>query len=375
MPGELLLKNARVVTATDCYAGCVLVRDGLVVEVRPGQTAVPGIDLAGDHLLPGLVDIHTDNFERHVAPRPGVEWPMTAAMLAHDAQVAAAGITTVLDCLAVGDHRLGSPRPRILAEAVDTLHRARERDLLRADHLLHLRCELTVADTPATFAPYSGDSLLRMVSLMDHTPGQRQWADLAAFRRTGIAADEQVDHLIRRRRDEQVRWATVHRQVVAAMCRGRRLCLASHDDATAEHVAEALAHSVGVAEFPTTMVAARAARAAGMRIVMGAPNLVRGGSHCGNVAAAEVAAAGLLDVLASDYVPASLLFAAFLLHRDLGYRLPAAVAAVSLTPARMVGLDDRGEIAPGQRADLVWVRHADRVPHAVAVWRAGMRVV
>ena len=153
------------------------------------------------------------------------------------------------------------------------------------------------------------------------------------------------------------------------------LPIASHDDTTAEHVAEAVADGIRIAEFPTTEEAARALHKAGIGVMMGAPNVVRGGSHSGNVSALDLAKEGLVDALSSDYAPFSLLHAAFLLHWKAGVNLPDAIATVTSAPARLAGLTDRGRLAEGLQADLVRVRLHDGVPAVREVWRKGRRVV
>jgi alpha-D-ribose 1-methylphosphonate 5-triphosphate diphosphatase len=151
--------------------------------------------------------------------------------------------------------------------------------------------------------------------------------------------------------------------------------LATHDDETVEHVAEAAALGITISEFPVTLEAAKAAHDGGMTVLMGAPNLIRGGSHSGNVSAAELVEAGLMDAFASDYVPVSLLHAAWkLTHDPFGWSLPDAIATVAARPAAAAGLTDRGEIVVGKRADLVRVGTAGAVPMARMVWRAGHRV-
>ena len=150
--------------------------------------------------------------------------------------------------------------------------------------------------------------------------------------------------------------------------------LASHDDATQAHVAEAIEAGAVIAEFPTTQEAATAARAAGLSIVGGAPNVVRGRSHSGNASALEFARAGLLDILSSDYVPVALLHAAFKLAEEGGMSLPDAVATVSANPAAAAGLVDRGIVKPGLRADLIRVGMSDGLPVALASWREGERI-
>lgn len=374
---EFCIRNARIVTAGAVLSGSLLLRHGRIEALDHGGMA--GEDWHGDYLLPGLVELHTDNLEKHLMPRPKVSWPVMPAILAHDAQIAAAGITTVLDAIAVGDIDPHSVRMETLQAVVHGLRDAAEHGLLRTEHLLHMRLELAEANLLALFEPFLEDERLRLVSLMDHTPGQRQWSDLAHYRvyvsgKRGWS-EQKVEQMLDTLQERQQRYAPANRAGVVALCRrhGRALPLATHDDTTAAHVHEGVAEGVTISEFPTTLLAAQAARAHGLAIVMGAPNRVRGGSHSGNVAAAELARAGLLDALSSDYVPASLLHAAFLLQED-GLGLPEAVATVSRTPARLIGLSDRGEIAPGLRADFIRVRLHQGVPVVLGVWRAGRRI-
>jgi len=223
-----------------------------------------------------------------------------------------------------------------------------------------------------------GDRRLRLISLMDHTPGQRQWTDIAHARTyyTGKKgwSERRFEEEIRIAPQRQARHAEPNRAWFAAFARERGVALATHDDTTVAHVDEARALGAAMSEFPTTLVAARHARQLGLSTVAGAPNVVRGGSHSGNVSAIELARAGLLDALSSDYVPGSLLMAAWLLARDAGFSLSEALAVVSLGPARACGLDDRGAIAAGLRGDLVRVKEVDGLPVVREAWREGRRV-
>ncbi|MEO8038248.1 MAG: alpha-D-ribose 1-methylphosphonate 5-triphosphate diphosphatase, partial [Betaproteobacteria bacterium] len=222
------------------------------------------------------------------------------------------------------------------------------------------------------------DPHVRLVSLMDHTPGQRQWMNVEKFRvytqRNQRWTEEYLAQVVAERQDMRERNAERNREALLALCVDRNLAIASHDDTLIEHIHEGVAAGISISEFPTTQVAARTAREHGMKIVMGAPNLVRGGSHSGNVSAHELAQYDLLDALSSDYVPHALMHAAFLLHTQAGWSLSRAVSSASLNPARMVGLDDRGAIEIGQRADLVRVRELEGVPVPMATWRGGTRV-
>jgi alpha-D-ribose 1-methylphosphonate 5-triphosphate diphosphatase len=304
---------------------------------------------------------------------------MLSAALAHDSQIIGAGITTVLDALAVGTTREDNPlRLEILSESAETIAEAGRHGLLKADHRLHLRCEVAFPGVIELFERLQDNPLVILVSLMDHTPGQRQFATLESFKnyyREWRGYDEsKLEALVLERQSDHAEHATRNRRLLSERSLARRHMLASHDDATEAHVAEAAGLGVTISEFPTTVEAARAARAAGMMTVAGAPNVVRGRSHSGNVSATELAQHGILDGLSSDYMPISLLHAAFVLHRRLGIDLAETVQTVSLKPARMVGLDDRGAIQPGLRADLARVALFKDMPRATQVWRGGARV-
>ena len=174
--------------------------------------------------------------------------------------------------------------------------------------------------------------------------------------------------------ERQVRYADDNRRRIVESCNAIGKPMATHDDTTVAHVTEGVAEGIKICEFPTSLIAAQTARQNGLGTIMGAPNVVRGGSHSGNISAAELARADLLDVLSSDYVPASLLHAAFLLQKE-GFSLPKSINTVSRNPARMIGFDDRGEIAPGLRADFLRVRVVDDIPVILQVWKSGQRAI
>ena len=376
---EQTIRNARVVTADEEFIGCVHLEGGVIRSVDRGDTAVAGAqDWAGDWLMPGLVELHTDNLEKHLVPRPGVLWNAHSAMTVHDAQCAAAGITTVLDSVVIGDLDEGGARCQTQHTSIAALHQCRDEGLMRVDHWLHLRCEVSAPDILEVFHQYTDDPLLRLVSVMDHTPGQRQWRDLTAYRRyserNGRYSEAEFDAMIAQRKADQQAYALPHRQVIVKACAGGAIPLASHDDTLLADVELASTEGVGMSEFPTTVAAAQAAREAGMAIIMGGPNMVKGGSHSGNVSAAELAQFDLLDIFSSDYVPSSLLLATFMLGGMANWSLPKAVRTVTRNPARAIGMADRGEIAVGQRADLVRVR-MNRVgmPTVLETWLLGNR--
>jgi alpha-D-ribose 1-methylphosphonate 5-triphosphate diphosphatase len=377
MPQELTLTNARIVLEDEVIAGTVVIREGLIAALDTGHCR-GGEDMEGDYLIPGLVELHTDHLESHYSPRPGVVWDSIAALQAHDAQVAGSGITTVFDCLRLGSDEDGGYKRGEMRAIADAIEMANAEDRLRASHLIHLRCEVSAADVLDHFEDFRDDPQVRLASLMDHAPGQRQFQTLEAYtlyykKKRGLN-DAEFQRFVERRIAESERYAGPHRKAIAEACSERGIAIASHDDATIDHVEESKGFGVRLAEFPTSMEAAKASHEAGMAVLMGAPNVVRGKSHSGNVSAKELADERVLDVLSSDYVPFSLIHAPFILADEAGMTLPQSIRLVTATPARAVGLADRGRIETGLRADLVRVRRTSGVPVVRSVWREGHRV-
>ena len=367
MPVEQIITNARIVTAEQEFVGTLVLRDGLIAQVEEGVSGLPQAQL------------HTDNLEKYMSPRPGVDWPSASAVLTHDAQIASAGITTVFDALAIGDVNPRGKRMQQLPAMLEAIAEAAAAGHLRADHRLHLRCELCHPDTLAVFRDLVEHPLVQLVSVMDHSPGQRQFAREDKYREYYMGkyhlSETEMDDFVREQQANSIEFSDRHRRAIVADCHARGLSLASHDDATLAHVQESAGFDMSIAEFPTTLAAAKASHELGLKVLMGAPNIVRGGSHSGNIAAAELAQHGVLDILSSDYYPASLLQAALLLAgQDNGYDLPRAIATVSRVPAQAAGLDDRGEIRVGLRADLVHAQvHAGQAV-IQQVWRQARRV-
>ncbi|WP_282042275.1 alpha-D-ribose 1-methylphosphonate 5-triphosphate diphosphatase [Halomonas alimentaria] len=377
---EQVLTNARMILDDEVCQGSLVIRDGRIAAVDAGLSAIPSaVDCDGDYLMPGMVELHTDNMEKYFQPRPKVAWPGRPAALAHDAQMAASGITTVFDALSIGDIDEQSMREGALKQMVGSLQAIMDDGMARIDHRLHLRCEVCQPATLERFESLADSPLLGLVSLMDHAPGQRQFVSLDAYRTyyqgKHRMSDEALEAFIEKQLANSARYSSTNRQAIAAACHRRGLALASHDDATIEHVAESVEYGTRVAEFPTTREAAEASHRHGLAVMMGAPNVVRGGSHSGNIAAAELVSLGVLDVLSSDYYPAALLDAVFrIAATEGGYSLPRAVATATRTPAQAVGLEDRGRLATGLRADLLRVRVVDEHPLVQRVWCAGRQV-
>lgn len=377
---EQIFTNATIVTPSEVILGTVAIENGLIRDIDAGNSFLPSaVDFETDLLIPGLVELHTDNVEKHLMPRPGVLWPVDAALIAHDRVIASAGITTVFDAVALGEVHDSTGRERILksvSEGLDAL--AATGDFL-ADHRLHLRCEVSYGKLPEMFDSQIDHHLVGLVSVMDHTPGQRQFASLDAFSqyyqgKYGMS-DREFRIFTENRLADQKKYSEKNRRYVVDSCQERGLSLASHDDASVAHVEEAIGDGVVVAEFPTTMEAAKASHKNNLSVLMGAPNIVRGKSHSGNVSARDLAMEGCLDIVSSDYIPSSLLHAALMLENLItDISLPRAINMVTQTPAQQAGFDDRGAIEVGLKADLVRV-HVDKAnPIIRDVWRGGKKI-
>ncbi|MEM8957502.1 MAG: alpha-D-ribose 1-methylphosphonate 5-triphosphate diphosphatase [Pseudomonadota bacterium] len=381
MQNPLVLANADLVLVDRMARGSLTVADGHITEVTlGGQVPAGAVDCGGDLLTPGLVELHTDNLERHLEPRAGVAWPVDAAIAAHDGELASAGITTVFDALRVGSILSGRKggTGAYAREVASRILVLRDQRRLRISHFLHLRAEIcseTLLEELELFGP---EDRIGILSLMDHTPGQRQFRDVSKLKdylcsKRGLSELEFIDHV--------AELSALHRRVgdahEAAAVHAARRCgavLASHDDTTAAQVTVSAQHGARLAEFPTTQEAARASRDAGIAVMMGAPNLIRGGSHSGNVAAADLLASGDLDILSSDYVPGALLMGAV----EIGWRcgdMARGFHAVTEAPARAVGLDDRGRLEAGRRADILRISlPPDGAPVLRGVWSQGRQV-
>lgn len=376
-----ILSNARIVLAdTVIENGWLAVSGEGIAELGEGRPPEKGEDMAGDLVMPGLVELHTDHLEAHYVPRPKVYWNPIAAVVSYDGQLATCGITTVLDSLRVWREDTTDSVDGEAMKLANAIATARDSGLLRAAHFLHLRCEVPMPGVVNEAASLFSRPEVKLASLMDHTPGQRQFRDEEKLRtyyrgKNAGMSEAELDNMFAARIAYQKQYGEANHRALVKMARERATPLASHDDTTLEHVERAIGDGVSIAEFPTTLEAADALHEAGVRVMMGAPNLVRGGSHSGNIATADLARAGRLDILSSDYVPSSLLAAAIAMPKLIPeIDLPTAIRTVTKTPAEAVGFTDRGEILAGKRADLIRVHVAHDVPAVRAVWREGKRV-
>jgi alpha-D-ribose 1-methylphosphonate 5-triphosphate diphosphatase len=380
MTRDTILANATLILPDETLRGQVRIVDGRIADIDQGMSVPAGAeDCEGDLLMPGLIELHTDNLERHIEPRPKVDWPHAAAIIAHDAELASVGITTVFDALRVGSvvSNAKANYGEYARSLADEILGLRAEGALKISHFLHLRAEVCSETLVQELDKFGPEDRIGIVSLMDHTPGERQVRDLRQLRKYvmgkhGISEAEFEAH-VAAQKALSAQHGAVHEAAAVAAARRYGAVLASHDDTEASHVARSARHGAHFAEFPTTVEAAQACNDHGIKVMMGAPNLIRGGSHSGNVAAHDLAQSGLLDIVSSDYVPSSLLSAALMLG-DLWGNIPRGISSVTAAPAKAVGLADRGEIGLEARADLVRVSRIGTAGAVRGVWVQGRRV-
>jgi alpha-D-ribose 1-methylphosphonate 5-triphosphate diphosphatase len=330
--------------------------------------------------MPGFIDMHGDMIEREVEPRAGVKMPLELGLRDLDRRLKVAGVTTAYAAVSFNP-RSAYGHMRSHAHSKEMLRALKAmRAALKVDHRVHARFEITYPDALDVIRDLVEDGTADLVSLTDHTPGQGQYRDLerhtarvARERDVSLAdAAQVIEARIAEKRGAAGELAETL-AAIAALCAEHGLTLASHDDDTEEKVALMAAHGATLSEFPVTLEAARAARARGLATAMGAPNALRGESYSGNLSAREAHAAGLLDMLAADYHPSAILPALLVLARTDPGGLAGAVRLATANPARVLGLSDRGTLAPGQRADLV-IADDDGVGHVRATFSAGRKI-
>jgi len=375
---EQIYTNYRLQLPNEEVLGTLIVKNGMIHDIQPGICS-QGNDGGGDYLIPGLIELHTDNLEKCMSPRPGIKWPLEAAAVYHDRDLASAGVTTVCDAIAIGDAAAGSPRLTEFSPMIDVICQGQATGRFAVEHLLHLRCELSFEKVDQVTERYADNPLLSLISLMDHTPGQRQFVRIDKFKeyymgKHGITS-AQMEEFIKLRQIEQQKYAPKNRRALVALSHAKGITLATHDDATIEHVQEAIENKAVIAEFPTTLEAAKASHDAGLQVLMGAPNLVLGGSHSGNVSAMELILQDLVDVISSDYVPQSLLQSIFIIANKTGKPIYETMRLVNSNPAKAIDLfDDRGSLEIGKRADFITVHDDGIVPRLTSTVCQGKRV-
>lgn len=368
------LENARIVTPDGVQTDSLTIEDGHIASL--GAEAPKGavrLDFGGDLLLPGLIDLHGDAIEKEVEPRPNAFFPLPVALDAIDRRMAAAGVTTAFHGISFAEGELGVRDVNFAERLARALHAFAG----AVDHRVHLRYELTDARSEDRVTRLIDEGVTSLLSFMDHTPGQGQFKDAAAYgaylsKVYNKEAGDILDRITAKQAEAGNLVARVQRLAERALPRG--VALAGHDDEGAERVAFMARVGAAISEFPLDLDTARAACAARLVTLFGAPNVLRGRSQSGALSARDAIAAGVAGALCSDYAPQALLPALGVLTGDMGMGWPQALDLMAGAPARATGLGDRGVIAQGRRADLIRVRDLGGALSVTTTWVAGTQV-
>jgi alpha-D-ribose 1-methylphosphonate 5-triphosphate diphosphatase len=360
---QTLIHNATLILPDRLIeGGWLLIENGLILDLGEGATCPAvtphSIDACTQFLLPGLIDLHCDAIEKFVEPRPNVHFDIHIALAEADWRLAGSGITTEFHAISLDDCEFGVRSETFTHDLFQALMVVRQEMLVR--HKIHARLELTSQRGSVAITQLIKQRECDMISLMDHSPGQGQYRTEQAFReyveRMTSRNPEEIDALLELKRSQTME-VPLRIESITQLARSASLAIATHDDDTAAKVQQWPAFGVTVSEFPTTLEAARVAHDLGLAVCMGAPNVLRGKSSSGNLSALEAVRASVVDVLCSDYYPAAMLNAAFMLARQGVLTLPQAVRLVTLNPAQAIGLGaEYGSLEVGKVADVLLVR-------------------
>ncbi len=382
------ITNGEIVGEDEIASGMdLLIEDGAIADIVPrgsaGLRPEDVVDARGRFVMPGFVDIHADYIERMAAPRPTSIMDFALSLREAERELATHGITTMFHSLALYDHMVFDSNPirdpentKRFIDIIEASHSSRH--LIR--HRFHARFEIDNLRRVEELSGYIRDGKVHLVSFMDHTPGQGQYRDLEMYRGTirgyRDLSDEEIDAtIVRLQGRAKLEESTI--RAIAGLAIANGIAVASHDDDTVEKLAFVQGFGATISEFPITLEAAREARRLGMRTVIGAPNILLGGSHSGNLSAMEAFLDGSADILCSDYYPASILHAVFRLAREEGVGLPRATRLATLNPAEAVRMgDDIGSLKPGKKADIIIVDRIDGgFPAVTAVFVDGRMIM
>ena len=376
MPSSYLT-HARVIMPDRVLENsAVLIDDGRIVAIEPdGARADRVVDLQGQTLMPGLIDLHCDAIEKEAEPRSRVLFPFDFAVAQVDRRNAAAGITTPFHALSFANNEWGVRNNQTAAQVVRAVHAFRPHSLV--DNRVHCRYEVTDPTSVDVLRALMDEGAVDLLSVMDHSPGQGQFKTLESYLQYMMGNHamsreqaEEAAHAKTRAKDG----AVARVQALLAHAHALGIATASHDDDSVQRIATMRNLGVSMSEFPITLDTARAAVSCGLPTILGAPNVLRGQSQSGSMRAIDAIRAGVASCLCSDYQPSTLIAAAFAVAAQTDLSWPQAIALVTANPADACGLSDRGRIAVGQRADLVAVAQVGALPLISHTWSAGRLV-
>ncbi len=373
---RLVLRSKRVLIKDSIQPADIVIKNGEISEVQAHNSDHHAMDFGNRLIVPGFVDLHSDAIEKEIEPRPGAQFPVASALVELDKKLTMAGITTMFHAIGFNDAAITGYRATKLAAAVIRDIYDANQSRLTVDNFVHARFEVTSFESVGTIKELIEQNLIQMLSVMDHTPGQGQFKSIETWKEFHLPvyklSDADADEIIRQKQRGQARSFMIVEDILR-FAGEHNLILLSHDDDTPLKVSLLKDMGVTISEFPLDIEVATFAKDHGVATGMGAPNVVRGKSQSGNVSARELIAENRCDFLCSDYHPSSMLQAPYAAHKELGIPIETCFNMVSRTPAKLAGLNDRGEIAPGKKADIVVIED-NSIPTVVLTLKEGTAV-
>jgi len=377
MPATYLTRARIVLPDRLLENAALLIEHGRIAAIEPAGAPASAhvVDLAGQTLMPGLIDLHCDAIEKEAEPRARVQFPLDFAVAQVDRRNAAAGITTPYHALSFANNEWGVRNNETAAQVVRMVRAFRGQGLV--DNRVHCRYEITDPHALDVLFALIDDGAVDLLSVMDHSPGQGQFKTLEAYLQYMMG-----NHGMERLQAEEAAAAKLRAgdgaparvEKLLAHAHAAGVPTASHDDDTVHRVATMRNLGVTMSEFPITLDTAKAAVSCGLTTILGAPNVLRGGSQSGSMRAIDAVRAGVASCLCSDYQPSTLVASVYAVVAQSDLSLPQAAALVTANPADACGMNDRGRIAPGLRADLVAVTQVGTLPLVSRTWSAGRQV-
>ncbi|KFL35193.1 MULTISPECIES: alpha-D-ribose 1-methylphosphonate 5-triphosphate diphosphatase [unclassified Sulfurospirillum] len=368
---QTILRSTNVLVDDAFIRADIVIQGDKITAIKPYQSVDVAIDLGDRRVVAGFVDLHGDAIEKEIEPRPGARFPTVMAVVELDKKLSMSGITTMFHAIGFNDEELRKGRGTEQSKSL--IHEIYEanREHLGVDNLIHARFEITSESSISTVKSLIKERKINMLSIMDHSPGQGQFKTLEAwknyFLKTYTINEEEVEQYLA---DKNAKDKNSIVQDLVTFAINHHLPVLSHDDDCLEKLTVLKALGVTFSEFPLSHDVAKNAKEMGIKTGMGAPNVVRGGSQSGNIAARELIQEGVCDYLCSDYHPASMLLSPYRLKEDIGLPLEKGFAMISQTPAALAGLSDRGELKEGLLADIVVIDES-HFPKVVLTFKEG----
>lgn len=373
---QTVLRSKRVLIGDHIQAADIVISNGVIEEICAHCSQEGGLDFGNRLIAPGFIDLHSDAIEKEIEPRPGAHFPVDSALVELDKKLTMAGITTMFHAVAFNDAAISGYRATKLAASVVEKIKKANRTQLRVDNFVHVRFEVTSFESVAVIKELIQNGSVQMLSVMDHTPGQGQFKSIEKWKKFHLPvyklSDSEADEIIRQKKRGQGRAFAVVEDLLSFGA-GHDLVLLSHDDDTPQKINLLKDMGVTISEFPLDLDVAVYAKQNGIATGMGAPNVVRGLSQSGNVSARVLLTGDACDFLCSDYHPSSMLQAPYIAHQELGISIEKCFDLVTRTPAKLAGLDDRGEIAPGKIADIIAIEDTD-IPQIILTLKEGSAI-